>query len=922
MKQLLTVLALAFFVTSGCTCLDLAVHRAYACSPDGGSEQCPADGVCGLEGFCHARGDEQAWQCINDSHCEGAWRCGLEGVCHQIGDEQAWQCTDDSHCEGAWRCGPGGICLDPSAEALVPSTVGALVATQNVPALPPGLPAAVSGDSNGLAVVHPSCTQYPEQIDGGYLYAYDYGRHSTVFSDGGIYKLIDWSERWVRPDGGFPLATDCDGGSGVPVVQRRFEVLRAPARREILAAHDRERVTWALVDGGTVCRYEVMTDLTVSEDCGASFSTDTPPTTLRATFQTSPMLIGLGADHYQLMDLQDQTVGPVSHVFGKDDKPLPIFDLIAYGGSSTYLLAATPSGAFVRALDGTPIGDGGIIYRDGWQPAYLEQYGVPCDPDRGGYYYERFPVRFGLSYSDEGHLSLQVLHRGLHSEDGGFNDRLTLLRAHDDDGGWPSYSQCQYLPSPNYNQYFIGQYRSCEVCPTNSRTEWFHAREESPYDGDPPPGAPLIENPVKLEARCSNPDGGLAIVALDPTGSCNAFEDKEGDIFNAFTRPPRGARYERPLVQDRVSLNSLTVADDRGHAWRTDYEWGFNPWFLDRAPTFHFQGWSANLTAGYDAETYGRLFDRPAVVSDARSFDETRDGYVLSEFGEVPVVATIEREPSYMMVNFNQPGADPVIGLFELLGPGGRPGEVPVRVHARLPSDSVFGAPYHADVATSSDGRKILVVSTFDTVLAADITASVNAPLPTVPFTFEEFFTSLEPQVKFTAVIRSPVQSLVTLAAPAGAEPRYAEGYVLQASRVFRFRAPNFNVWRTEEIELEDDGEPLAVFADGVRGRVAMKSGRVYSLPTRFALANELPASAQPATQLHAFCGHVVAVAKDGVYRLAPGAAPIADWERLPLPAGDYDGARVYGSAEALRVYTSFGDAYRVTGFECRAPAQ
>lgn len=78
---------------SGCPeTLDLKTGRFYACSRDGGADQCSV-----------------------------GWRCGLEGYCHPS-TGAAWLCHDDGDCDGVWRCGTEGICVDPTKDALIPRT--------------------------------------------------------------------------------------------------------------------------------------------------------------------------------------------------------------------------------------------------------------------------------------------------------------------------------------------------------------------------------------------------------------------------------------------------------------------------------------------------------------------------------------------------------------------------------------------------------------------------------------------------------------------------------------------------------------------------------------------------------------------------------------------------------------------------------
>lgn len=93
---------------SGCPeTVDLKTGRFYACSRDGGADQCST-----------------------------GWRCGLEGYCHPS-TGAAWLCDDDSDCDGVWRCGTEGACVNPTQDALVqrswPNPATELVSPRFVP---------------------------------------------------------------------------------------------------------------------------------------------------------------------------------------------------------------------------------------------------------------------------------------------------------------------------------------------------------------------------------------------------------------------------------------------------------------------------------------------------------------------------------------------------------------------------------------------------------------------------------------------------------------------------------------------------------------------------------------------------------------------------------------------------------------------
>ncbi len=871
-------------VVGGCTCVDLGGFHPYACDVDAPDAQCPGDGVCGLEGVCHARGDQQPWRC-----------------------------QDDSHCEGSWRCGPEKVCLDPGREALLPGDNSPLTAARIGRLLPDGLPSHVAGSNNEVFLPVPTCNGYGPLV-GNYQVPEHPARVISLTLDGGLYTVVKWSSgRASLPDGGFPTLADCAAyPEGEGPLFRTLDVVRVPAPpvRDLAFYED---TTYVLGAQGVVCRFPLDHLLGVDPggDCFGMFTSDPAPQRLRLSDQhltTWPLLVGLGPEVFQVHQLQTGETGPVQRVHSLDGGLLKINDAIAYGHSTPMVLAATPRGLYVRRLDGVSIQSGESLKVDEWEAATGGN--VLCEADPNATLLAEAPnepLRFTASNSG----ALLNLHYREHREDGSFQDLVGSYFAVDGGFAWDPPAGCVHPPSPlttpSYPQVLM-QWTGCQPCPRNSTLRWFW----NAIDGYTP-----VEV-HKLEAQCSNPDGGADLAAVDPTGSCSPFKD--WDLGAGLNEPLHGARYQRPVVVDTSSVASLTVVDDLGHQWQPEYSWALQPWTLDRAPAVLF--WNQGVNALRGRETHGRENGVPLTLMDPLNFVEAPQGYVR-EPDDLEILAGIEGRPRWLLVRAQEEGGTQLTGVLETLEPA-LPGGAQRRALARLPIAPVFGPPYLSTTATSSTGRTVLLLASGDTLLAVDLTGQLAAPAP-ADFSVADFFSTPEPAVKFTAVLHAPVQSLTTLAAPTAPEavPRYVEGYLVQAYRLFHFTAANSNVWRTEEVILADNTEPLAVFADGVRARVGMKNGTVYSLPSLLVLAPPLPESALPVTQYLQHCGQLFAVAADGVRRLTAGTGPTGTWEAVTVP-GDYryTEARLFAHGEELRLFTSEGVALQLSGFQCRAPAQ
>lgn len=105
--------------------IDPRVGRHYLCSEPGLRSSCPAEWICGLDGYCRDPQVSEPAACRDDLQCATGWRCGAQlgaapGKCQQIGLASPYPCASDAHCEAGWRCGVEKACVDPAPDALPP----------------------------------------------------------------------------------------------------------------------------------------------------------------------------------------------------------------------------------------------------------------------------------------------------------------------------------------------------------------------------------------------------------------------------------------------------------------------------------------------------------------------------------------------------------------------------------------------------------------------------------------------------------------------------------------------------------------------------------------------------------------------------------------------------------------------------------
>lgn len=176
----------------------------------------------------------------------------------------------------------------------------------------------------------------------------------------------------------------------------------------------------------------------------------------------------------------------------------------------------------------------------------------------------------------------------------------------------------------------------------------------------------------------------------------------------------------------------------------------------------------------------------------------------------------------------------------------------------------------HAARHDLPDGGTLLVASAGDLLLSADLTDRLaeRGPAPT-----------LRPAV--VPLTRGEITSMViTPGVTPGAS--HAFGYVVANGRLFRVRADNPVVWKSDELDL-GSREAAAVWANGSRARVALRDGAVLSLPSRVQLAPPFAASSS-LLDVAELCGNTFALVTGAVFRLvSDGTEKIGRWESVPV---------------------------------------
>ncbi len=916
-------------------CFDPAVGAPTGCR---GELDCADGWHCGAAGACNSLNVPAPYPCRLDGgdpagqDCTAGWRCGLEGVCHDTSVPAAYVCdaaradAGDVDCEQGWRCGPDGRCVDSARDALlVNADAGAPSGAWEMP-----------GFLDGQEPVHAAVSdtwlaRYGCPFSGGAQTTAD----TVVFvTDAGLRRLVlygrgggnEWTDLGFfvaadggpverpNPDGGEPL---CAARSTWRAVTSRLSAAPLPPGVSADRVLDVAQVddggsstTWLLSQGGRVDTFEWLVDGgTWRQSSTLTFAPVRLHVGLRGRAEG---LLAVGDAGVAVWDTSARVFVPVAPAAGPivdvavvaatdpapSLTPTPYLHVARPGGviDSAPLPAVADAGVWARRVIDPGTCDGGstAVEIRGLRVLYGPKGGVSPPATFLLVWSHRDVVGQGGPHDELGFFSDYVMNEGDGPRDGTCEPLIAggqCLRSYDGQGyGPPRELLLGYAPASR-----------AEFPQVN----WTHDVGDGGVDlivrGTPPsPGCGAGgENRVgrRLEpfdspARWfkSNPRRYLVVGTggrLWVTGQ-NAEPDDTGPRNSGLPLEPLTPSARPDTVFKRVTAPLLAQQAVRRPTPAGQYEViGPAVFAPDSSRAYLRAPWRAGLFPS------GSVAGRPSWF------------FTLSEAGPP--------QPGFIAID----SREEMQGNSLQMGIGGLVVPVPQQ-------------PVRAATAPLRDGGALLVASMKNTLYAAALGAGSASGFDVGPGASAEDYPELRPVD--VPLLAGSITSLVTLPPDptAGAGAGHALGYVVASGRVFRFRADNPIVWRSDEVVLSP-AEAVAVWADGPRVRAGFRDGTVYSLPSRAPVAPALTPGATALVDYAAVCGHAFALATTGLYRLVaatenqPGA-----WRSVPLagaPGTSYGSWTLYtdgqglpdGGAEVM-LFGPQGEAQRVGGLRCLSP--
>lgn len=386
-------------------------------------------------------------------------------------------------------------------------------------------------------------------------------------------------------------------------------------------------------------------------------------------------------------------------------------------------------------------------------------------------------------------------------------------------------------------------------------------------------GGDALTNQHTFLVRCR--DGATEstnrIDFANPQQCSAAFADSLGP---QLTRPARGATTARAML-----------ADDRGRPWLPVS----GPLTPETAPESRKQV----------------LLDR--IPSSVVALPGTLAAFAAGrEFRLHPVLGWVGSRPTSEVRTAG--GAPVLVFSSRVLSSRLQDGSGALRTLATLePNAPLLRDPARAQLQRSSDGTDLLLVSSFDTLLAADVTG---------PLAGTGQVAALLPRIVPSPGL--PVRGLIALPSQFAPQGALAAGYLFTDNQVHFFQAKSAQRWESRPIDAPD-GDWLELWMDQGRGRLGYVDGRVYALPSRLQIAPPL----SPRDTVSSFvghCGRSYAIATGGLYRLEPTVQALGEWVKETLPAGPPDalaGRRLYSVGTELLVFDREGTSWRIPTASC-----
>jgi hypothetical protein len=353
-------------------------------------------------------------------------------------------------------------------------------------------------------------------------------------------------------------------------------------------------------------------------------------------------------------------------------------------------------------------------------------------------------------------------------------------------------------------------------------------------------------------------------------GTCNLTRVVSTEPqFNRLLDPPFGG----------TNPFGLAKAGPHGELYAGDNLLDAPPLFLDRAPGGLF----------YPQLSDGGLLPL-RMFADEWVAELTPQGLaVFEQKGPTPIVASVTNYAGGVVYSDRRvvQVRDNVINLFANV----------------IATDATFLPPYGAHATVRNDGKREVIVRSFDTLYSGHAPSNPTAPWP----------------IRLQAIPSggSPITSLVTWAAR-NPDAGQIEGYALTPTGLFAVHQDLSDSWTTTPVPTPP-GNRAGLFVEGTSGRLGYEDGTVYALPSRVLLAPGIEGM-HFTSFLHA-CGESWGLNEGGLWRLKPDGGGTGHWVNEPLVGVDPNnfsgdaivGARLFAIAGALYVFTAHGGALTFT---------
>ncbi len=855
MKTTLRLFGALTLLLAGCTNgLVDEVPRLYACDRAEGLDSCPGGWRCGLSGYCQNPNQALPYACETSADCSTTWHCGPERVCYDRNSAIDRSCRlnlestpDAGDCAPGWRCGReirGQFCHPRDAGApYVCATDSDCEAAWRCG--PEG--ACVDVAVQGLRGADVSLTLkkvsplLPTQVEALHL---------------SVVKQSALSNRMVFTlDGGLHLVTNSSRLTGPFTSSADSTALVRPAHNVV------ETENHLLVaDSSGVMDYR--------DAFTGGVAVLALPGLPNAEFRYA--FANLWGNQEELAVFSGSTIGVCGRAglgsptceasaFQVATLPAEVKDVafIADGTnqpSRRSVMAATAAGPYFapRTGDSFLALDGGLVGAPVWRPMALPGLSDACAPT---------PTPIDrLSFDREKAMLTATTGQ----------DRLLWVFA----GSGPrQIGSCATVA-------FEPEYGPCTVCGPDEVL-----LKTAPENRNFPDRA------VVALCQRTTADAGRSVVAyrhLSTDGGCSL------DSLTVSSGASRGYRVSE-------QADGLQGLDSQGVPRRCPLP-GCETMLAGAAPDRVAGGPTVLGTYNDDFITPSAQFVTPP------SGLTSPLGLRVANFTNLYVAGSVPENPDWMISSTGRMGTQGDQSLAvqpmarKLNDPDGPilPYAVFTRSADLLPSAFNMGlidssnTRSFSTIATDAEGLPWLIVGAGDRIWATDSRLlGADAGVRTIG-------------VKTVPMPSADIQSLAFAAfdrGDAGTGP-LLNGYTVEQQRLFRVVAYTPTLWLSDELRLgETNPAAVAVWMDGLRGRVGTSDGRVFGLPVPVPLSTTIPEAPLPTVLNYGtLCGQAFALSPSALYRLSLETPPLGTWKRVSLEAA-YPGLDGFGSHWAAAVH-------------------